>query len=96
MKTHAQLDSHQMPDREFAPYQRTTRYAHEPAAIPWVVHMRAYEVYRAVYGEQQALIEAGCRGGFGAGELFAFLYARSFPPEQWSQRVDEALRGMRP
>lgn len=35
-----------------------------------------------------------CRGGFGKGELIAFLYARSFPENEWNLRVDEALRGM--
>lgn len=37
--------------------------------IPWDMHMRAYEAYCKLYGKQQALIEGGCRGGFGIGEL---------------------------
>lgn len=60
------------------------------------VTLRAYEVYCALYGEQPALIDLegrGCRGGFGIGELVAFLYARSFPKEQWRARFEEALRG---
>lgn len=86
------------PVAKLAPYQRTTGYPREPAVIPWAVHMRAYEVYRAICGEQPALIDLegrGCRGGFGTGELFAFLYARSFPPEEWQRRFDEALKGMK-
>ncbi len=59
------------------------------------VTLRAYEVYSHVYGEQKALIEGHCRGGFGAGELIAFLYAHSFPKDEWRKRVDEALRGMK-
>lgn len=64
------------------------------AACPQAVTMRAYEVYTALYGPQEALVTGGCRGGFGTGELIAFLYARSFPREEWRQRVDEAFRGM--
>ena len=51
-------------------------------------------VYVALYGEQKALVEGGCRGGFGAGELAAFLYARSFPREEWRARAAEAFEGM--
>lgn len=36
----------------------------------------------------------GCRGGFGIGELVAFLYARSFPQEEWSRRFAEACEGL--
>jgi hypothetical protein len=61
---------------------------------PAVVTMRAYEVYCHLYGEQEALVTGGCRGGFGAGELVAFLYARSFPKEEWRARVKEAFRGL--
>lgn len=65
--------------------------------IPEVVALRAYEVYAKKYGPQEALIDLegrGCRGGFGVEELIAFLYARSFPKEEWSARVDEAFNGM--
>lgn len=65
------------------------------AACPTVVTLRAYEVYCHVHGPQEALVTGGCRGGFGAGELIAFLYAHSFPKAEWRARVDEALRGMR-
>lgn len=73
------------------------QYHHRPhmsACAPTTTTLRAYEVYSAMYGEQEALITGGCRGGFGIGELIAFLYARSFPKEEWRKRVDEALRGM--
>ena len=36
----------------------------------------------------------GCRGGFFCGELICFLYARAYPPEQWSLRFEEAMKGM--
>lgn len=57
------------------------------------VALMAYEVYRHVYGEQKALIdvERGCRGGFGPGEVIAFLYARNFPKDQWRDRVEQAF-----
>jgi hypothetical protein len=61
---------------------------------PTAVTLRAYEVYVEVYGPQRALIEGSCRGGFGIGELIAFLYARSFPKTEWRQRCEEALRGL--
>jgi hypothetical protein len=41
------------------------------------------------------MVMNGCRGGFGAGELIAFLYARSFPKDEWRKRFDEALKGMK-
>ena len=59
-----------------------------------VVTLKAYEVYRHLYGEQRELIEGSCRGGFGVNELIAFLYAASFPKDEWRRRVDEALTGM--
>ncbi len=58
------------------------------------VHMKAYEVYCQLFGEQQALIEGWCRGGFGTGELVAYLYASGFPRNEWRARVDEALEEM--
>lgn len=60
--------------------------------IPAPVHMRAYEVYKHCYGEQQALCEGWCRGGFSAGELIALLYAYPFPREEWRARVNEAIK----
>jgi len=65
---------------------------------PQVVTLAAYEVYSEVFGAQPAMIDMegrGCRGGFGAGELIAFLYARSFPRKEWRQRVYEATEGMK-
>ena len=69
----------------------------EQATIPESVYMAAYEVYCHHFSPQPAMIDLdgrGCRGGFGMEELTAFLYARSFPKEEWSARVDEAFRGM--
>lgn len=79
---------------ETHPVQRSRKYAHDRAAAPKVVTMRAYEVYCHVYAPQAALVTGECRGGFGLGELAAFLYARSFPKDEWRARVDEAFRGM--
>jgi hypothetical protein len=67
---------------------------HKGGKAPQVVTMRAYEVYCKVYGSQEAMVTGGCRGGFSSGELIAFLYARTFPKEEWSKRVDEAFLGM--
>jgi hypothetical protein len=64
------------------------------ATIAEDVYMKAYEVYEQIYGPQEALITGDCRGGFSTGELIAFLYARSFPPQEWIKRVDEAFEGM--
>ena len=64
-------------------------------AVPQAVSLKAYEVYCAVFGPQEALVTGNCRGGFGTGELVAFLYARAFPRNEWRQRVDEAFKGMR-
>lgn len=67
---------------------------HQRHACPTSVTMRAYEVYSHVYGPQPAMVTGDCRGGFGIGELMAFLYAHSFPKEEWHKRIDEAFRGM--
>lgn len=66
----------------------------EIAVVPQVVSMRAYEVYCEIFSPQPAMVEGNCRGGFGVGELIAFLYARSFPKNEWRARMDEAFRGM--
>jgi hypothetical protein len=60
--------------------------------LPALVTRRAYEVYCALHGEQEAMVTGGCRGGFGAGELIAYLYAHSFPKDEWRKRFEEALR----
>lgn len=72
-----------------------TECCHRGGQAPQAVTMAAYEVYRHVYGAQEAMVTGGCRGGFGVGELIAFLYARSFPRSEWSERVDEALTGLK-
>jgi len=63
--------------------------------VPQVVTMSAYEVYRKLYGPQEAIVTGTCRGGFGVSELIAFLYAKQFPKEEWRDRVDEAFQGMK-
>jgi hypothetical protein len=50
--------------------------------IPWSMHLEAYDVYRKKYGAQQALIEGGCRGGFGVIELDEFIPG-------WRDKVSE-------
>jgi hypothetical protein len=73
------------------PVQIHYRHGMSPRLGKEVV-MRAYEVYSHIYGPQEAMVTGGCRGGFGFGELVAFLYARSFPKEEWRKRADEAFR----
>jgi hypothetical protein len=75
---------------EFHPVQ--THDARTLGQLPTEVTLRAYEVYCHVYGPQEAMVTGGCRGGFGLGELIGFLYARSFPKEEWRRRVDEAFQ----
>lgn len=75
------------------PIQGRTRNR-EPGRVPEAVYMAAYEVYTHLYGEQKALIEGECRGGFGHQELVAFLYARAFPRAEWRRRADEAFDGI--
>lgn len=69
--------------------------SHGPYAVPEPVALRAYEAYCEVFSPQPAMITGGCRGGFGIGEMVAFLYARSFPKNEWRMRFDEACRGMK-
>lgn len=76
------------------PVQTKNPRGRPPAVLPQVVTLRAYEVYCHVCSPQPAMVEGGCRGGFGAGEIIAFLYAHTFPKSEWRDRVDEALRGM--
>ena len=70
------------------------RQVHGGAKVSTLVTMRAYEVYCDLYGPQEKMVTGSCRGGFGAGELIAFLYAHSFPKAEWRERVSEALHGM--
>lgn len=67
---------------------------HSGGKVGAEVVLRAYEVYVHCYGEQRAMIEGGCRGGFGAGELVAMLYARTFPKQEWRDRMEEAYKHM--
>lgn len=75
------------------PVQRRHYLPRDEARCPTIVTMRAYEVYCRVFRPQEALVTGGCRGGFGTGELIAFLYARSFPEKEWDARFHEALKG---
>lgn len=86
-----------MPDSPIPvhPVQVPRGYPRDPAVAPQSVTLRAYEVYAAVFGAQEAMVTGSCRGGFGVSELIAFLYAHSYPRAEWRQRVDEALAGMR-
>ena len=78
---------------EFHPIQtHKLKRPHTRAVMPSEVTLRAYEVYCELYHPQPALVTGECRGGFGVGELVAFLYARSFPKSEWQKRFDEALR----
>lgn len=75
------------------PVQKPKRH-HDQGRVSTKVTLRAYEVYSHVFSPQEALITGGCRGGFGVGELIAFLYAYPFPKSEWRDRVYEALKGM--
>jgi len=72
-----------------------TECCHRGGVAPQVVTLRAYEVYTRLYGAQPAMVTGGCRGGFGVGELIAFLYARSFPESEWRTRKQEAFAGLK-
>ena len=65
------------------------------ARVPAVVTRLAYEVYCERWAPQEALITGWCRGGFSVGELVTFLYARSFPKDEWATRCREAEEGMK-
>lgn len=67
---------------------------HKKGRISTKVTLAAYEVYCHLFGPQEAMITGGCRGGFGTGELIGFLYARSFPKNEWRKRFDEAMEGI--
>ena len=80
---------------DLMPVQMPLGPRREQAVVKKEVALRAYEVYCHVHGPQERLVTGGCRGGFGVGELIAFLYARSFSKEEWCMRVDEAFDKMR-
>jgi len=56
-----------LPESKRAPVQRFS------GGIPWSLHLEAYDAYCKQYGAQPALIQGGCRGGFGVGELDEFI-----------------------
>ncbi len=69
------------------------QFHNPPREVPEAVALRSYEVYCALYGEQAAMVDAqrGFRGGFSISEHLGFLYAHSFPKEEWLARFEEAL-----
>ena len=83
-----------MSEIETMPVQQTQTKNRKPATLRREVALKAYEVYSHVYSPQEAMITGGCRGGFSVGELIAFLYAHSFPKEQWRDKVNDAFEGM--
>lgn len=62
----------------------------EKRSLPAEVTSRAYEVYHYLY-PGQTLARLNERGGFSIGEIVGFLYARSFPKEEWQQRSEDAF-----
>ena len=83
-----------MPEVEVHPVQTKQGYNYQ-AQVPKIVTMAAYEVYCHVCSPQEALVTGNCRGGFSAGELIGFLYAKTFPKSEWRDRFNEALVGMK-
>lgn len=82
-----------IPRGEFHPVQ--THGADKLSPMPDAVTRRAYEVYSHVWDAQPAMVDLagrGCRGGFSLGELIPFLYARSFPKDEWQARYEEACK----
>lgn len=79
------------PSAEVHPVQTVDR---KGGKVSSKVTLAAYEVYSHLFGKQEAMITGRCRGGFGSGELIGYLYARSFPKDEWQQRFDEAMTGM--
>lgn len=82
---------------EMHPVQVKARKS-ERSELSSAVTARAYEVYCHIYGPQAAMMDLkgrDCRGGFSTGELIAFLYARTFPKDEWKTRADLAFRNMK-
>jgi hypothetical protein len=55
------------------------------AGIPWDMHLRAYDVYCAEWGKQDAMIDLegkNCRGGFSIRELDKWIPG-------WREELDE-------
>lgn len=82
------------PIPELHPVQRPHGHPSKPMLVSKEIALAAYEVYCHVFAPQEALITGNCRGGLGTGEIIAFLYARSFPKDQWKSRTKEAFAGM--
>lgn len=72
-----------------------THYVRDGGRVSEHVTKLAYEVYVTQGGAGQSLERLNERGGFGVGELIAFLYARNFPKEQWNARCREAFHEMK-
>jgi hypothetical protein len=62
----------------------------ERGKIPACVAERCYEVYSHIWGDRQSLARLNERGGFGTGEMIAYLYAYPFPKDEWRARSHEA------
>ena len=82
-------------DQKTMPVQKSRLGYNEQAHVNEAVYMRVYEIYSHVFAPQQAMIEGACRGGWSIGEMAAFLYAGNFSKDQWRDRFDEALKGMK-
>jgi hypothetical protein len=84
----------ELTSKEMFPVQTPRRWT-DGAQIPGAVYLAAYEVYCHLWGPQEAMVDhaRGCRGGFTAGEIVAFLYAKTFPKDQWRARFEEATKG---
>ena len=67
---------------------------HKGGHINKKVTLRAYEAYSKIYAPQEAMVTGHCRGGFSTSELIAFLYARTFPENEWRERESEAFLEM--
>lgn len=81
-RMHAAIESDEREKGEAVTEERLAPVQGYSAGIPWSLHLEAYDAYREKYGKQQALIEGGCRGGFGARELDEFIPG-------WRDRVSE-------
>jgi hypothetical protein len=55
------------------------------------ISRQAYAVYSHIYGDSQSFERLNERGGFGIGELVAYLYAHSYPKVEWRKRADAAF-----
>ena len=93
LNEHAPAGSMKLDPTLAVPESHPIQSRHTPVRVSKAVALRAYEVYCHVFSPQEALITGGCRGGFSGGELIAFLYAHTFPREEWDIRFHQAVRG---